>query len=338
MMTPDTAVPNLETRVRRRLNQQTKPPGSLGRLEELALRVALIQQTETPSLQQPHLLVFAGDHGLTAEGVSAYPAGITYGMVQNFLAGGAAINVFCQQNGLKLLICDVGVNGSFAENTTQFVKYKIRPGTRNMRYEPAMTADECAAALDAGKTLVNGIHYRGCNVVGFGEMGIGNSSSAALLTHRLTDLPLTDCVGRGTGLDNAGLAHKQAVLADVAGQYANLTDPLELLAAMGGFELAAIAGGMVQAAENGMVILVDGFIATSALLVARQLNPAVLLHCIFCHQSDEAGHRPALAFLGVQPLLNLGLRLGEGTGCALAYPLVQAAVAMLNDMATMDSL
>ena len=328
----------LEQTVRKRIDNKTKPLGALGRLEDIALQIALIQQTETPVLSHPHLLVFAGDHGLAADGISAYPADVTYGMVKNFIAGGAAINVFCRQNGLTLLVCDVGVNGAFEENTAHFVKYKIRPGTRHMRHEPAMTADECAAAMDAGKTLVNGIAYRGCNIVGFGEMGIGNTSSAALLMHRLTGLPLTHCVGRGTGLDDAGLAHKLSVLQAVANRYTTLTEPMELLAAMGGLEIAAIVGGMLRAAENGMVILIDGFIATSALLVAHAVQPSVLANCIFCHQSDEAGHRLMLDFLNVRPLLNLSLRLGEGTGCALAYPLVQAAVGMLNDMATMDVL
>ncbi|WP_338869347.1 nicotinate-nucleotide--dimethylbenzimidazole phosphoribosyltransferase [Spirosoma sp. SC4-14] len=328
----------LETAIRRRIDHKTKPLGALGRLEELALQIALIQQTETPVLSNPHMLVFAGDHGLAAEGVSAYPADITHGMVKNFIAGGAAINVFCRQNGLELLVCDVGVNGTFDENTESFVKYKIRPGTRNMRYEPAMTADECAAALDAGKTLVNGIQYRNCTIVGFGEMGIGNTSPAALLMHRFTKRPLDQCVGRGTGLDDAGLAHKLSILETVAAQYQQLTNPLEILAAMGGLEIAAIVGGILQATENRMVILIDGFIATSALLVAQALNPAVLQNCIFCHQSNEAGHRHMLDFFNARPLLTLDLRLGEGTGCALAYPLVQAAVGMLNEMATMDVL
>jgi len=328
----------LEQRIRRRIGNKTKPSGSLGRLEELALQIGLIQQTETPVLTNPHLVVFAADHGLAAEGVSAYPASVTHRMVTNFMTGGAAINVFCRQNGIQLLIGDVGVNGTFTENSDALVKYKIRFGTRNMLHEPAMTPDECEAALDAGKTLVDGVKYRGCTVVGFGEMGIGNTSSAALLMHRLTGRPLSQCVGQGTGLDANGLARKLTVLQAVADQYSHLNEPLAVLAAMGGLEIAAIAGGMLQAVENGMIILVDGFIATAALLVARTLNPAVLTNCVFCHQSDEAGHRLMLDDLHVKPLLYLDLRLGEGTGCALAYPLVQATVAMLNEMATMDSL
>ncbi len=328
----------LESRIRHRIDNKTKPPGALGRLEELALQIALIQQTETPALTNPHLIVFAADHGLTTEGVSAYPATVTHSMVKNFIAGGAAINVFCRQSGIQLLVCDVGVTGTFEENAACLVKYKIRPGTRNMRHEPAMTPYECEAALDAGKTLVNGVKYRGCSVVGFGEMGIGNTSAAALLMHRLTGLPLGQCVGRGTGLDNDGLARKLTVLQSVADRYVQVANPLSMLAAMGGLEIAAITGGMLQAVENGMVILVDGYIATAALLVAHALNPAVLANCIFCHQSDEAGHRLMLDFLAVKPLLQLELRLGEGTGCALAYPIVQAAVGMLNEMATMDDL
>ncbi len=329
---------NLDTRIRQRIDNKTKPLGALGQLEALALQIARIQQTETPTLQNPYLLVFAADHGLTAEGVSAYPASVTYGMVHNFMAGGAAINVFCRQNNLQLLVCDVGVNGLFDAGTEQLVKLKIRPGTRNMRYEPAMTIDECESALDAGKTLINGVRYQNCNIVGFGEMGIGNTSSASLLMHRFTGLPLSQCVGRGTGVDDAGLSRKLAILQTVANRAPGLTNPLAILADVGGLEIAAIAGGMIQAYENGMIILVDGFIATAALLAARAMNPAVLDNCIFCHQSDEAGHRLMMEFLNAKPLLNLGLRLGEGTGCALAYPLVQAAVNMLNEMASMDSL
>ena len=326
-----------QARFQQVIDQKTKPLGALGALEALALQVALIQQTDTPQLTNPHVVVFAADHGLAAEGVSAYPADVTYQMVQNFRAGGAAINVFCRQNGLQLVVCDVGVRGTFEENTPDFIKFKVAHGTKNMRQQPAMTTDETEAALDAGRLVVDGLHHRGCNVLGFGEMGIGNTSSAALLMHRLQEIPLQQCVGRGTGLTNDQLAHKLTVLGDVAQRYQHLTKPLDILAAMGGFELAAMAGGMLRAAELGMVILVDGFIATAALLVARALEPAVLDYCVFTHQSDEAGHRLMLAHLNARPLLSLGLRLGEGTGCALAYPLVQAAVAMLNQMASFAS-
>ena len=335
-MLPPLHNPALATRLQTLIDQKTKPLGALGQLETLALQLGLIQQTETPALTNPHILVFAADHGLAADGVSAYPPDVTYQMVLNFLGGGAAINVFCRQNNLQLVVCDVGVLGTFGEATPQLVKLKVRPGTRNMRHEPAMTAGEAAAAMNAGEALANGAHHRGCNVVGFGEMGIGNTSAAALLMHRLLNLPLAECVGRGTGLTDEQLAHKLTILNEVATRYASLTDPLDLLAAVGGLELAAIAGGMLCAAHHRMVILVDGFIATAALLVAQALNPAVRDFCVFTHQSDEQGHTLMLDHLGAQPLLRLGLRLGEGTGCALAYPLVAAAVNMLNEMASFE--
>lgn len=325
-----------EPRLRYLIDHKTKPLGALGQLEALALQLGLIQQTETPALTQPHLLVFAADHGIAAEGVSAYPAEVTYQMVQNFINGGAAINVFCRQQGLSLVVCDVGVRGTFEHNTPEFVKFKVQPGTRNMCHEPALSIDDCEAAMDAGRMLVDGVQHRGCNTVGFGEMGIGNTSSAALLMHRLLNLPLAQCVGRGTGLTDAQLAHKLTVLQAVADRYAHFTKPMELLCAMGGLEIAAIAGGMLRAAENQMVILVDGFIATAALLVARALDPAVLDYCVFSHQSAEQGHRLMLDALNARPLLHLDLRLGEGTGCALAYPLLQSAVAMLNEMASFE--
>ena len=328
---------SLEARLQHLIDHKTKPLGALGQLEALALQIGLIQQTETPTLASPHLLVFAADHGLAAEGVSAYPAEVTYQMVQNFIGGGAAINAFTRQNGLNLVVCDVGVRGTFESNTPGLVKCKVQPGTQNMRHRPAMSADDADAAMDAGRMLVDGARYRGCNVVGFGEMGIGNTSSAALLMHRLLGLPLADCVGRGTGLSDEQLTRKLLILGEVADRYRALTDPLDILRAMGGLEIAAMAAGMHRAAENGMIVLIDGFIATAALLVARALDPAVVDYCVFCHQSDEQGHRRMLDALGAKPLLNLNLRLGEGTGCALAYPLVQAAVAMLNDMASFES-
>ncbi|MBO0947410.1 nicotinate-nucleotide--dimethylbenzimidazole phosphoribosyltransferase [Fibrella forsythiae] len=328
---------SLEPRLQQLIDQKTKPLGALGQLETLALQIGLIQQSTNPRLTNPHILVFAGDHGIAADGVSAYPAEVTYQMVINFIAGGAAINAFTRQSGLRLVVCDVGVRGTFEANTPEFVKFKVQPGTHNMRYQPAMSADDTEAAMDAGRLLVDGVRHRDCNIVGFGEMGIGNSSSAALLMHRLLKVPLNQCVGRGTGLTDDQLIHKLAVLTEVADTYAHLTDPMAILSAMGGFEIAAVVGGILCAAENGMVILIDGFIVTAALLVARALDPAVSDYCVFTHQSEEAGHRLMLDQLDAQPLLSLGLRLGEGTGCALAYPLVQAAVTMLTDMASFES-
>ena len=328
--------PALAPEIQHKIDHKTKPLGALGQLEDLARQLGLIQQTLTPALHAPHLLVFAADHGIAREGVSKYPPEVTYQMVLNFVRGGAAINVFCRQQGIALKVVDAGVQGSFAEYPA-VIDQKIAPGTRSFLHEPAMSTDECARALVAGATLVREVAATGCNVLGCGEMGIGNTSSATLLMHRFTGLPLSECLGRGTGLDDAQLAHKAAVLAAAATTHAHLTAPLDVLAAFGGFELVQMAGAMLQAAELGMVVLVDGFIATAALLAATQLHPEVLAYCVFCHQSGEAGHARLLAHLQARPLLQLGLRLGEGTGCALAYPLLVSAVSFLRDMASFES-
>jgi len=325
--------------IEQKINQKTKPLGALGQLEDLARQVALVQQTLTPTLRQPHLLVFAADHGLAAEGVSAYPPDVTHQMVRNFAAGGAAINVFCRLHGLTLRVIDAGVRGSFAD-LPAVRDQKIAEGTRNALYGPAMSAAECAQALRLGAAAVDEVAAAGCNVLGLGEMGIGNTSAAALLLHCLTGHPLAECVGRGTGLDAAGLARKQAVLAAAVAAHPGLdrADPLAVLATFGGFEIAQLTGAMLRAAELGMLLLIDGFIASAALLVAWRLaGDAVLPYCVFSHESAEGGHPHLLRVFGARPLLRLGLRLGEGTGCALAYPLLQAAVAFLNEMASFES-
>ncbi|GAA4001818.1 nicotinate-nucleotide--dimethylbenzimidazole phosphoribosyltransferase [Hymenobacter fastidiosus] len=327
--------------IQAKIDAKTKPLGALGQLEALARQVALIQQTLTPTLRQPHVLVFAADHGIAAEGVSAYPADVTHQMVRNFAAGGAAINVFCRLHGLTLRVVDAGVRGSFAD-VPAVLNQKIAEGTRNFRHAPAMTAAECRQALALGAALVDDIHRAGCNVVGFGEMGIGNTSSAAVLLHLLGGVPLASCVGRGTGLDEAGLARKQAVLAAAVAAHPTVatvdgTDALTVLATFGGFEIAQLCGALLRAAELGMVLLIDGFIGSAALLVAWRLAPAVLPYCVFSHESAEGGHPHLLRVLGVQPLLRLDLRLGEGTGSALVYPLVQAAVAFFTEMASFES-
>ena len=332
---PDEA---LATAIQHAIDFKTKPLGALGQLETLARQVALVQQTLRPELRRPHILVFAADHGITAEGVSPFPAEVTQQMVRNFAAGGAAINVFCRVANIDLQVIDAGTLGSFAD-LPAVIDRKIAPGTRNFRHEPAMSAAECAAALQAGAAQVDAVAATSCNVVGFGEMGIGNTSAAAVLLHQLTGRPLAECVGRGTGLDDAGLAHKLAVLTAAVAAHPTITgaDPLAVLATFGGFELAQMCGAALRAAELKMVVLVDGFIASAAVLVACRLAPAVRAYCVFCHESAEAGHRHLLTELDATPLLGLGLRLGEGTGCALAYPLVQAAVAFLCDMASFES-
>ena len=331
---PDAA---LSAAIQHKIDTKTKPLGALGQLETLARQVALVQQTLTPELRRPHLLVFAADHGIAQAGVSQYPPEVTHQMVRNFAGGGAAINVFCRQNGLGLTIVDAGVRGSFAD-LPAVRDEKIAEGTRNYAHEPAMTAAQCADALQRGARLVDELQAAGCNVLGVGEMGIGNTSSAAVVMHRLTGRPLAECVGRGTGLDALGLARKLDTLTRAVAAHPGVgTAPLDVLATFGGFEIAQMCGALLRAAEHGMLLLIDGFIATAALLVAARLAPAVLPYCVFCHESDEQGHRLLLAELGGQPLLRLGLRLGEGTGAALAYPLVQAAVGFLTEMASFES-
>lgn len=328
---------SLAAALRQKIDQKTKPLGALGRLEELALRLGLIQGSLTPQLRRPHVLVCAGDHGAAKAGVSAYPQDVTWQMVENFLAGGAAINVLSGQAGMELVVADAGVNHDFGPRP-QLVDAKVAPGTASYLDGPAMTAAQCATAMNRGATLVAKMAANGCNVLGFGEMGIGNTAAASLITHCLSGIPLDVCVGRGTGLDDAGLARKRDLLATALAVWRQRSDqPLPVLARFGGFEIAMLAGAMLAAAEAKMVLLIDGFIVTSALLVAAKLQPAVLDYCVFAHRSDEAGHRLQLEHLAAKPLLDLGLRLGEGTGAALAYPLLAAAAAFLNDMASFES-
>ncbi|GAB3626357.1 Nicotinate-nucleotide--dimethylbenzimidazole phosphoribosyltransferase [Pandoraea terrae] len=317
------------------IDSKTKPPGSLGALERVAAQIGRIQHTVTPTLSRPAMLVFAGDHGIVAAGVSPYPQAVTAQMVLNFLAGGAAINVFCRANAIALEVVNAGVASTFPSHPS-LVDIPVAPGTRNFLTTPAMTRAQLETAMLAGAARVAAHAALGTRMIGFGEMGIGNTSAAACLMQRLTGLPLAACVGRGTGVDDAGLARKQAVLAQALAAHAPALDALDTLATFGGFEIAMMTGAYLAAARLGLVIVVDGFISTSALLVAHRLAPAVLEYCVFAHASDEAGHRAMLDALGAQPLLQLGLRLGEGTGAALAMPLVQAAAAFLCEMATFE--
>jgi nicotinate-nucleotide--dimethylbenzimidazole phosphoribosyltransferase len=323
----------LTQRLQHRLDQLTKPRGSLGRLEALALQVGLIQQADAPQLHAPQLVVFAADHGLTAQGVSAYPSEVTAQMVENFLAGGAAVSVLARQHGLALTVVDAGVRHDFAARDGLLI-CKVAAGTADASLGPAMSAAQCAQAIEHGRGVVRGLPG---NVLLLGEMGIGNTSSAALLLARLGGFEIDACVGRGTGLDDAGLAHKLAVLRGVLALHAASHEPLQALAAFGGFEIAMMAGAAVQAAQERRVIVVDGFIVGAAILVAARLAPAVLGCCVFSHRGDEAGHGLLLRHLGAQPLLQLGLRLGEGSGAALAWPLLDSAVRLLNQMASFES-
>ena len=319
------------------IDRKTKPVGSLGRLESLGLQLALIQGTPTPRLAAPHILVCAGDHGAARAGVSAYPQDVTWQMVENFLAGGAAINALTHAAGIALCVADAGVAHDFGTRS-RLLDCKVAPGTASYLDGAAMSAEQCVQAMGNGAAAIDAIAATGCNVLGFGEMGIGNTAAASLITHCLTGLPLNDVVGRGTGLDDVGLARKRALLERAIALYGGAReDALAVLARFGGFEIAMLAGAMLAAAQRRMALLVDGFIVTSALLVARRLAPAVVDYCVFAHRSGEAGHVHQLRHLGVEPLLDLGMRLGEGTGAALAIPLLQAACAFMNEMASFES-
>jgi len=329
----------IEISLKNRVDRKTKPLGALGLLERTAIKIGLIQQRLDPEFGQPHLLVFAGDHGAAKAGVSAYPQDVTWQMVENFLAGGAAINVFARQNDLHLAIIDAGVAHDFGQRAG-LINAKVAPGTANYIEAPAMTAAQCAAAIERGAEICRNLSANGCNLVGFGEMGIGNTAAASLITHCLTGTPLAECIGRGTGLDDAGLARKQVLLETALNRYraaGGSNDPLAVLAEFGGFEIAMMVGAMLGAAEQKMTLLIDGFIVGSAALTAAQLAPALTDYCVFCHRSAEPGHAAQLQALAAEPLLDLGLRLGEGTGAALAYPLVLAAVNFLNEMASFES-
>lgn len=322
----------LAARLQHKLDRKTKPTGSLGRLESLALQIGLALRDETPRLREPQLLVFAGDHGLAARGVSAYPQDVTWQMVENFLSGGAAVSVLARQHGLALTVVDAGVRHDFAPRAG-LVVCKIAPGTADALEGPAMSDAQCLAALRAGREIVQGLPG---NALLVGEMGIGNSSSASLLLARLAGLPIERCTGRGTGLDDAGLARKTDVLRQVLERHA-VREPLAVLAAFGGFEVAMMVGAVLQAAHERRVVVVDGFIAGAALLVAHALVPEVLGYCVFAHRSGEPGHALLLDHLGVAPLLDLGLRLGEGSGAALAWPLLESACRVLGEMASFES-
>ena len=319
--------------LQQKIDQKTKPLGSLGQLESLAVKIGLCLNSLTPSLNKPCIIVYAGDHGIVESGVSAYPQSVTAQMVANFLAGGAAISVFARQHSLELVIVDAGVNAELDKHP-QLFSAKIAKGTENFLNQPAMTPAQAIQAIQTGADTVEYRYIQGCNCIGFGEMGIGNSSSAALLMHKLTGFPLVECVGRGTGLNNDQFRNKLTLLQKASDQHPFVLEPLEVLSTFGGFEIAMMTGAYLKAAELGMLIMVDGFIASAALLVASKLYPQVLDYCIFSHVSSEQGHRALLTYFNTKAVLDLDLRLGEGSGIALAYPIIQSAVVFLNGMAT----
>ena len=325
-------------KLQHKIDNKTKPLGSLGQLEDLALQIGQILGTESPQLVQPQMLVFAGDHGLTARGVSAFPSDVTWQMVENFIAGGACVSVLAKANNIALNVVDCGVNHEFLDEAQTprpgLLSAKVANGTNDSSTAAAMTATQCQQAIENGMAIVKNLPG---NAVLLGEMGIGNTSAASLILSRLGGLDIADCTGAGTGLDAGGIDRKTAVLREVLVFHADVVAPLDVLAAFGGFEMATMLGAVLQAAAERRVIVVDGFITSAVILVAKSLQPAVLQRCVFAHRSGERGHGLMLEQLQADPLLSMGLRLGEGSGAALAWPLLVAACTVLRDMASFES-
>ncbi|MDA3929743.1 MAG: nicotinate-nucleotide--dimethylbenzimidazole phosphoribosyltransferase [Prolixibacteraceae bacterium] len=325
---------SIKEQLQHKIDFKTKPTGSLGQLEDIALQIGMIQNTLSPKIEKPAMLVFAADHGLADENVSPYPKDVTWQMAMNIATGGAGISVFCRQNGIDLKVIDAGVDFDFPENTP-IISSKIARGSKNMMHEPAMSIDECKLALVKGAEFVNAEAKKGCNTISFGEMGIGNTSPSSLLIHRFLGLPIEECVGAGAGVQGDALTHKQKILIEVSEKY-NPSTPLETLATFGGLEIAMMVGAFIEAKKQNMVILVDGFIASAAMLTASQFEPTLKENCIFCHKSYEKAHITLLEKLGVEPILDLRLRLGEGTGAAVALSIIRSAVAFINEMASFE--
>ena len=329
--------------IQHKIDNLNKPKGALGRLEELAMQICLVQQTLTPRLTHPCHLLLGGDHGIEREGVSVSPREVTWQQMINFTHGGGGVNMFCRQHGFDLSIVDVGVDYDFTSG--EVLNRKIARGTKNFLHESAMSEEEYQQALAVGRDLVDDCQEKGCNIVSIGEMGIGNTSPSSIWMHLFCNIPLKECIGAGSGLNDDGIRHKYEVLAKAVdgfygvngvdganGKPSKPISPATIIRYFGGFEMVAAIGAMLRAAELRMMILVDGFIMTACALAACQLRPEVKDYMIFTHCGDESGHKRMLDAMGARPLLNLGLRLGEGTGALCAYPIVDSAVRMMNEM------
>lgn len=328
--TPDKKiVPALQDKI----DNLTKPKGSLGRLEELAVRIGTIQQSLSPVLRTPQNIVFAADHGVVVEGVSFSAPEVTAQQIYNFLKGGGGINMFARQHHFILKVVDCGVNADFGD-LPGLIHRKIRKSTDNYLYGPAMTPEEMERAIEIGAEMVQLAYQEGTNIISFGELGMANTSASSVWMSFFTGIPLKECVGAGSGLDNQGIEHKYQVLKRATDNYQGNGSTEDILRWFGGFEMVAAVGGMLQAAELGMTIIIDGFIMTNCILAASKLHPEVLEYCVFGHQGDEAGHKLVLEALHAKPLLNLGLRLGEGTGAICAYPIIESAIHMINEMSS----
>lgn len=324
----------LRPEIQAKIDNLNKPKGSLGRLEELAMQICLIQQTLSPKLSHPCHLLLGGDHGIEREGVSVSPREVTWQQMVNFTHGGGGVNLFCRQHGFKLRIVDVGVDYDLS-SVPGIINRKIARGTKNFLYEPAMTEEEFNRAMQAGIDLANDCIAEGCTVLSIGEMGIGNTSPSSIWMHLFGNIPLDECIGAGAGLDTPGIRHKYEVLKKAVDKWhcsKPTADSQQLIAYFGGFEMVAAIGAMLRAAEQHLIVLIDGFIMTACALAAIRLYPASQDYMIFTHCGDESGHRKMLDIVQARPLLNLGLRLGEGTGALCAYPIVDSAVRMMNEM------
>lgn len=324
----------LRDQIQQKIDTKTKPLGSLGALEHVALQIAEIQNTMAPRLHHPKLILFAGDHGITEEPVSLYPKDVTWQMVFNFLRGGACANVFAKHSGITVEVVDAGVDHDWDESTNSLINRKVRKGTSNFLKTSAMTLEEAKLSVKTGFELICESQYKETNVFLFGEMGIGNTSSASMILSHLTGIPLTKLVGKGTGLQKEGKEAKLQILEKAFQRTGKLTDPMKILSEFGGFEIGMMAGSMLGAASNQKLFLVDGFITTAAYLLAFHLDPNVKDYAIFSHVSDEEGHIVVLDHLQIRPLLKLNLRLGEGSGALAAYPLIELSVKFLNEMAS----
>ncbi len=324
------------TLLQEKIDSKTKPVGSLGTLETLAFQMATVFETLNPKILNPNIVVFAADHGIANHGVSDYPQDVTRQMVTNFLEGGAAINVFCKQNDIELSIVDSGVNYDFPTNA-KLINAKIAKGTQSFLHAAAMSETELNLCFEKGKSIVEDIAKTGSNCIGFGEMGIGNTSTASVLMSLLTGFSIEECVGKGTGINDQKLLNKQNILKKAIENYSGQAELKQQIAYFGGFEIIQMASGMLTAYENKMLILVDGFICSVAYLIAYKINPDIKKNAVFCHCSAEKAHQKLLDYLGAKPILNLDLRLGEGTGCAIAFPILKSAEAFLNDMASFES-
>lgn len=329
----DSLSDNLNKELQDKIDTKTKPIGSLGMLEKIAFQLGKIQNSLNPEINNPNVVVFAGDHGIADDGVSFYPKSVSYQMLYNYMEGGAASTVFAKQHGIKFNVVDAGVDHDF-DPSLPIINRKLAYGTKNYRLEPAMTKEQCLEGIKRGAEVIEKIHQNDCNFIIFGEKGIGNTSSASLILSLLGDIPLEECVGRGTGLDKEGVKSKFDLLNEGLSKYNQSKDPIDVLTHFGGFEIVMIVGAMLKAAELKMTLLIDGFIITSALLAAFKINPKVKDYCLFAHKSNEQAHIKMLNIMGGEPILDISMRLGEATGAMVCFPLIKSAAQFMNEMAS----